>query len=375
MKLTHTLSAFALIATAGTAQADLIISEVVDGTLFGGRPNWVELTNTGSTTVDLSLYSFGNFNGTSTTLGGGSASVLTGMLAPGASYVIGYEEATVSAPDVSFFDVYGFAPDFVMGGKYVNGDDTLVLFLGAATGDGTNATIVDIYGEIGVDGTGEAWENTDGYSYRCGDTASATWVEADWFVGGPNSLEDPGGDDAIEEANLLALTTPGVHTGCADPGLGTVMCLGDGTTDIGGGAVACPCANESAVGAGEGCNSSLGYGAILSATGSASVANDDAVFHLTQARANQPSLLVQGSSLTAVPFKDGILCTGNPTERLEVVFLDANGEGSTTVSIVTEGNLSPGQTRYYQQWFRDPGGVSPCGTGSNFSQGLQIDWI
>lgn len=152
-------------------------------------------------------------------------------------------------------------------------------------------------------------------------------------------------------------------------GPGTVICAGDGST------IPCPCGNNSAAGAGEGCANSTGVGAILYTTGTALVVNDDLRFHVAQARPSQPALLVQGASFVTTPFKDGVFCTGNPTQRVEVIFLDGFGNGSTTGSIVTNGVIpAGGGIRRYQMWYRDPGG-SPCGTGSNFSQGIAISWI
>jgi hypothetical protein len=145
------------------------------------------------------------------------------------------------------------------------------------------------------------------------------------------------------------------------------ICEGDGSV------VACPCGNESTPGAGEGCRNSQGHGAILSVTGSLSVSAGSAVFSATQARPLQPGMLVQGATLVQVPFKDGILCTGNPTERVEIAFTNANGDAMTTGNIPALGNVSPGDTRHYQYWYRDPA-LSPCGSGSNFSQGLTILW-
>jgi len=147
----------------------------------------------------------------------------------------------------------------------------------------------------------------------------------------------------------------------------TTICLGDGS------GTACPCVNESALGAGEGCSNSQGHGAILSVAGSLTVAGADTVFSATQARPSQPGMLVQGVNLIGIPFKDGILCMGAPTERVEVAFTDVNGDAATLGDIATLGNVSPGDTRHYQYWYRDPN-ISPCGFGSNFSQGLTIEW-
>ena len=148
---------------------------------------------------------------------------------------------------------------------------------------------------------------------------------------------------------------------------GTPFCFGDGS------GATCPCANFGA--SDEGCASSVGHGASLLALGSEFVSDDYLVLMATGARPNMPGLFLQGASQIELPFKDGLLCMGNPTERLEVVFTDADGTALSTSSIVTEGNVSAGDTRFYQYWFRDTGGISPCGTGSNFTHGIELDWI
>ncbi|MCA8979438.1 MAG: hypothetical protein KDC14_05395 [Planctomycetes bacterium] len=55
--------------------------------------------------------------------------------------------------------------------------------------------------------------------------------------------------------------------------------------------------------------------------------------------------------------------------------LDTNGAGATMNSIIAAGNITgPGEVRYYQFWYRDPGGVSACGFGSKFSNAVRLQF-
>jgi len=110
----------------------------------------------------------------------------------------------------------------------------------------------------------------------------------------------------------------------------------------------------------------------LKGSGSASVAKDDLVLHVTQGPPNRVALFFQGGTTVAAPFNDGILCAGSPIVRLQILALDSSGAASSSVPIAAKGGATPGVSRIYQTWFRDPQG--PCGAGSNLSAALRIDW-
>jgi hypothetical protein len=119
--------------------------------------------------------------------------------------VIGYESGE---PDVTFAAVFGFAPDLETFGAFINGDDVVALFDGPATGDGTNANIIDIYGVIGVNGDNEAWDYTDSYAFRKSGVITGnggTFNASEWSFAGRSALD---GTDAAAHA---AAGTPGTH--------------------------------------------------------------------------------------------------------------------------------------------------------------------
>lgn len=143
-------------------------------------------------------------------------------------------------------------------------------------------------------------------------------------------------------------------------------CFGDGTA-------ACPCGNQAQFGARGGCRHGGGSWVVLANNGTSLVSADDLQFYVGGGPPHVPAFLLQGSASFQWPFKDGFLCVGSPTERIEVMQLDFLGGASTSVSIVNRGQVSPGERRFYQLLYLDP--LSVCGSGMNSSNALQVDWL
>ena len=151
---------------------DLIITGVYDGPLTGGTPKGVELYVVNNI-ADLSIYGLGSANN-----GGGSDGeefTFPAVAATAGDFIYVSSEAT------QFANWFGFAPDYTDGAMSINGDDAIELFM--------NSTVVDLFGDINTDGTGESWEYLDGWAYRVNGTGpDATFTDTDWTYSSPNAL-------------------------------------------------------------------------------------------------------------------------------------------------------------------------------------------
>lgn len=148
----------------------LIITEVADPSDdFNGR--FVEIYNNGMTAIDFStttVFIARQSNGNNI-----SSTPLTGTINPGQFYVIGNSS--------NLSNVYGIPADLDFGSITGNGDDGYFLYVG---GDENSGSLFDSYGELGQDGTGEAWEYEDSRATRNSlvDVPSSVWVAANWTI-------------------------------------------------------------------------------------------------------------------------------------------------------------------------------------------------
>jgi hypothetical protein len=157
--MTYELSDYNFDCDDATGSAALVISGIIDGDVSAGQPKALELYVTADID-DLSAYGIGSANN-----GGGTDGEEWSFPADAAS--VGDYIYVVDANGTNQFQqFFGFAADYVATGfaLSINGDDAVELF--------QEGEVIDVYGEISTDGTGEAWEYSDGWAYRNNDAGS-----------------------------------------------------------------------------------------------------------------------------------------------------------------------------------------------------------
>jgi hypothetical protein len=149
---------------------------------------------------------------------------------------------------------------------------------------------------------------------------------------------------------------------------GTPFCFGESN---------CPCGNDSAIGAGQGCSNNSGLGARLIGSGATDVSSDELLLSVVNLPPTGFAQFIQGTAVSGAPFQDGKRCAAGAVIRLG---LKATVSGASSypqlgdLSVSVRGVVpASGGVRYYQVWYRNP--LGPCATGSNLSNGLSVVWV
>ncbi|MEL6140434.1 MAG: T9SS type A sorting domain-containing protein [Bacteroidota bacterium] len=176
---------------------DVLITEIGDLPLSGTPPRYVEICNRGVTVADITGWQLERYANAGTTPAVIAVSG-TVILSPGECYVFGNSQAITNVS----LDFSNCVDGTVTSGSISgNGDDTYAL------SDGTN--IVDIYGEVGTDGTGEVWEYENGIVIRNNGVVepSSTLIIDQWtFIAGAGVADaTPCIDDISLPVSLASL--------------------------------------------------------------------------------------------------------------------------------------------------------------------------
>lgn len=133
-----------------SSNISLMITGVLDGPLPGGVPKMVEFYAIDDI-ADLSIYGFGSANN-----GGGTDGIEYTF--PAITMNAG-EFFYLGTDSTNFNSYFGFFPnDSDPNAGNVNGDDALELFM--------NTTVIDVFGDINLDGSGTPWDYLDGWATR-----------------------------------------------------------------------------------------------------------------------------------------------------------------------------------------------------------------
>lgn len=153
--------------------SDLMIIGAVDGDLSGGLPKAIQLLALNDI-ADLSVYGLGSANNGG---GGGTVEFTFPSDAVAAGTVL---HVALEVPEFTGF--FGFAPEYTGGVASINGNDAVELFL--------NGAVVDVFGDVNVDGAGQVWEYTNGWASRdAANGVNPVFDPAEWTFSGPDALD------------------------------------------------------------------------------------------------------------------------------------------------------------------------------------------
>ncbi len=214
MKKIYFLLLFCLIPCLSFGQ-DLLITGLIDGPLSGGTPKAIELYAINDIS-DLSIYGIGSANN-----GGGTDG--EEFTFPTVSINAG-DYIYVASETTQFTNFFGFAPDYTSGAASVNGDDAVELF--------QNGLVVDVFGDINTDGTGQPWEYLDGWTYRTSNTGpdGNVFTIANWSFSGPNALDGETSNGTA--ASPFPIGTYGGSTGAPVENPTSFTATSNGTSEI-----------------------------------------------------------------------------------------------------------------------------------------------
>lgn len=152
----------------------LVLTAIYDGDLPGGLPKGVEVYAY-NYIADLSQYGIGSANN-----GGGSDGeefTFPAVEVDAGTYIY------IASETIEFENFFGFEPDYTSGAVNINGDDAIELF--------KDGSVIDVFGDINVDGSGEPWEYMDGWAYRNNNTGpdGNAFALGDWTFSGINALD------------------------------------------------------------------------------------------------------------------------------------------------------------------------------------------
>jgi hypothetical protein len=147
----------------------------------------------GTADVDTNLYIAKYSNGATSSY----STALFGTIAPNDVFVIAGNQD-------KFVEIFGFEADQYSSNISGNGDDVFVLSTSGYPADAT-PNVFDILGEIGVDGTGTAWDHLDQTIMRNSDilVPNSVWTASEWTLGaGDETFATPGWH--IDEAVVVS---------------------------------------------------------------------------------------------------------------------------------------------------------------------------